>query len=123
MTAKRFGHIRQVILLCALAFCVVAMHHVSPASGMPDTPASAVSVSAMQAPAHSDGHGDGMHDVLHLCLAVLGALLVALVALLVLPIFGTLLFRAPGPRGSPRPGRPPDRTGHTILTSLCVLRT
>jgi hypothetical protein len=121
VTAKRFGHIRQVILLCALAFCVVAMHHVSPASGMPDT--AAVSVSAMQAPAHSDGHGDGMHDVLHLCLAVLGALLVALVAFRVLPAFGTPLFRAPGPRGSPRPGRPPDRTGRTILTSLCVLRT
>jgi hypothetical protein len=68
----------------------------------------------------------GRHDVLHLCLAVLGAagaFLLALAAFLGASWFTTTFPWTPGRRGSPGRGRPPDRGGHSILTSLCVLRT
>lgn len=139
MTANRLGKAQQVILLCALAVCVVAMHHFSVAAGMPG----AAGVTATHAMAevgpevvapppvidsgeHDPGMPSGMHDMLHLCLAVLcaaGALLLALAAFLGLSWLTTTFPRSPQLRGSPRRGRPPDRRGRSILTSLCVLRT
>lgn len=130
MTAKRFGKVQQVVLLFALALGVVAMHHVSPASGMPG--AAGVTVQAMSdtivigAGDHGPGMPGGMPDVRHLCLAVLlaaGVLLLALVAASGFFRFATTVLRAPGLRGPPRRGRPPDGGGRGILTSLCVLRT
>ena len=137
MTTHRLGKLQQVILLCALAVCVVAMHHFSVASGIPG--AAEVTAShamsdvgpEMAAPVVSSGEHDpgmpgGMHDMLHLCLAVLcaaAALLLALTAFLGLSWFTTTFAPSPRLRGSPRRGRPPDRGGRSILTSLCVLRT
>jgi len=123
VTTNRFGGARRVVLLCVLAFCVVAMHHVTSASGMPDTAETSVHAASGD---HDPGMPGGPHDALHLCLAVLaaaGALLVAVVAFLVVAHGGTSLCRLARPRGSPRRGRPPDRAGRSILTSLCVSRT
>ena len=136
MTANRLGKVQQVILLCALAVCVVAMHHVSLSHCMGD-PTSSTAASgfrpemAVSAPVGGSGEQhpglpDGLHDMLHLCLAVLcaaGLLLLALVACLGISWLNTAFPRSFGPRGSPRRGRPPDRGGRGILTSLCVLRT
>ncbi|SEC41702.1 hypothetical protein SAMN04489727_3675 [Amycolatopsis tolypomycina] len=123
----RLGRAQQVILLCLLALCVTAMHHISASSNEPDTMA-AVATSmptADTADEHPEPAHNGPHDLLHLCLAILTALgSLLLLAWLLLP-------RQPGtpnpaqptsPRGSPAPDRPPDRPGRTILTSLCVLR-
>jgi hypothetical protein len=135
VTVNRVGTLQQVILLCALAVGVVAMHHFSVASGMPGaagvTATHARSEVAAPPPVTGSGEHDpdmpsGMHDMLHLCLAVLGAvgaLLLALVAFLGVSWFTTAFPRSPRLRGSPRRGRPPDRRGRSILTSLCVLRT
>ena len=135
MTANRPGRVQQVLLLCALALGVVAMHHV----GM----ANAADVTAMHATAapgppmvtsppaagtgeHDPGMPGGLHDILHLCLAVLcaaGALLLTVVVFLGISWFTTTFSRLADARGSPSRGRPPDRGGRRILTSLCVLRT
>lgn len=135
MTAERLGKVRQVLLLCALAVGVAAMHHVSPASGMPGAAETAVHVVAGPGPAdmapgatgeHHPGMPGGAHDVLHLCLAVLcaaGALLMALAAFLGISWLATTLPGPAGLRGPPRRGRPPGRPGRSILTSLCVSRT
>jgi hypothetical protein len=138
VTANRLAKVQQIVLLCALAVCVVVMHHFSVASGMPDAagttamhatsdtgPEMLGSPAAPGAGEHDPGTPDGMHDMVHLCLAVLcaaGALLVALAVFL--GSWLTAAFpRLPPLRGSPRGGRPPDRGGRSILTSLCVLRT
>ncbi|MFG1645630.1 hypothetical protein ACGFMK_35570 [Amycolatopsis sp. NPDC049252] len=136
MTTNRLGKVQQVVLLCALAVCVVAMHHFSVASGMSGaaevTASHAMSdVGPEVAPVAGSGEHDpgmpgGMHDMLHLCLAVLyaaAALLLALAAFLALSWLTTTFARSPRLRGSPRRGRPPDGRGRSILTSLCVLRT
>jgi hypothetical protein len=139
VTATRLGKVQQVILLCALAVCVMAMHHISVSHGMSDA---AATTSAHVAPGfepqmtgsapdggsgeHQPGMPNGLHDMLHLCLAVLcaaGALLLALVAFLGISWLNTTFPRFADLRGSPRRGRPPDRGGRRILTSLCVLRT
>ncbi|WP_086838391.1 DUF6153 family protein [Amycolatopsis kentuckyensis] len=136
MTAHRLGKVQQVLLLCALALGVVAMHHVGMANA-----AGATAMHAMADPGpqvagapmetgsgeHDPGLPGGLHDVLHLCLAVLcaaGALLLAVVVFLGASRC-TVNHRRNGSRGSPGPGRgrPPDRGGRAILTSLCVLRT
>ncbi|MGW5722043.1 DUF6153 family protein [Amycolatopsis sp. NPDC003865] len=126
MTANRFGNARRIVLLCALAFCVVAMHHVPSAHGMPATTETSMHAAELPVAASGD-HGPGMpaglHDVLHLCLAVLAAAGALLAALLVWSQLRTPLFRPARPRGSPAPGRPPDRAGRTVLASLCVSRT
>ncbi|QKV78182.1 hypothetical protein [Amycolatopsis sp. Hca4] len=119
--AERVGRVQQVVLLCLLALCVTAMHHV-PSAG---EPMATVSVSAMDVagPAPGGHHGPaGGHDVLHLCLAVLTALLLVCVLLLVGRPGRANPARRTWPRGSPAPERPPDRPGRTVLTSLCVLR-
>ncbi|WP_410567456.1 hypothetical protein [Amycolatopsis sp. cmx-4-61] len=139
MTATRLGKVQQVILLCALAVCVIAMHHVSASHGMGDAaatpsahvvpgfePEMAGSAPDGQTGDHHPGLPNGLHDMLHLCLAVLcaaGALLLALVAFLGISWLNTTFPRFIGLRGPPRRGRPPDRGGRRILTSLCVLRT
>jgi hypothetical protein len=137
VTANRLGKLQQVILLCALAVGVIAMHHVSPSHGMSDAMSSSTArVSPGFEPEMVDcapGSGEpdpctptGLHDMLHLCLAVLcaaGLLLLVLVAYLGTSWLNTTFPRSFGIRGSPRRGRPPDRGGRDILTSLCVLRT
>ncbi|MEU0795269.1 DUF6153 family protein [Amycolatopsis sp. NPDC005961] len=135
MTATRLGKVQQVILLYAVAMGVIAMHHVSLSHRMGDVASTAVAHVAPDmtgsAPdgasgEHHPGMPNGLHDLLHLCLAVLfaaGALLLALVAFLGISWLTTTFPRFAGLRGSPRRGRPPDRGGREILTSLCVLRT
>ncbi|OXM67419.1 DUF6153 family protein [Amycolatopsis vastitatis] len=134
MTAKRLGRVQQVLLLCALAVGVVAMHHIGMANAG-STAMHAMSAAAPQVvtapPAagsgeHDPGMPDGLHDILHLCLAVLcaaGALLLAVAVFLAVSWSTTTFSRAVRSRGSPSRGRPPDEGGRDILTSLCVLRT
>ncbi|WP_410609496.1 DUF6153 family protein [Amycolatopsis sp. lyj-109] len=135
MTANRLGKVQQVLLLCALAVGVVAMHHVGMANAAGGTAMHAMSVAgppgvgsppAAGAGDHEPGMPDGLHDILHLCLAVLcaaGALLLTVVLFLGISWLTTTFSRTADSRGSPSRGRPPDRGGRGILTSLCVLRT
>ncbi len=135
MTATRPGKLQQVILLCALAVGVVAMHHVGMASAAGATAMHAMAAPGPQVPAtatepgsgdHDPGLPDGLHDILHLCLAVLcaaAALLLAAVVFLGSSWLTTTFPRTSGSRGSPRRGRPPRRGGRSVLTSLCVSRT
>ncbi|MBE8516137.1 hypothetical protein ILP97_01135 [Amycolatopsis sp. H6(2020)] len=133
MVTARLGKVQQVMLLCALALCVVAMHHVS----MTKNPENASVMHAMptaqlelpmaadaDSGEHHPGMPDGAHNLLHLCMAVVGAAVALLLALLALSRSRPAELLAPAsPRGSPALGRPPDRRGRLILTSLCVLRT
>jgi hypothetical protein len=126
--AKRVGRVQQVILLCLLALGVTAMHHVPP-FGDAANPMAAVSAGmpAMDVDLGSGEHHrpDGPHDLLHLCLAVLtaiGALLLLACGLLGRRPEPGIPVRGKCPRGSPAPERPPDRSGRTVLNSLCVLR-
>jgi hypothetical protein len=133
VSATRLGKVQQVILLCALAVGLLAMHHVSLAHGMSVAATTAGAHVApgfgpeMGDPAQGGEHHPGMPDgLLHLCLAVLGAtaaLLLALVAFLGISWLTTTFPRFADVRGSPCRGRPPDGGGRDILTSLCVLRT
>lgn len=129
--AKRIGRVQQVILLCLLALCVTAMHHVSASGDEPHSMAT-TSVSAsmptvnvgMGSGEHHPPAPGGAHDMLHLCLAILtavGGLLLAWVLFVRRPDTGIPALRK-CPRGSPAPERPPDRPGRTVLNSLCVLR-
>ena len=133
MVTARLGKVRQVMLLCALALCVVAMHHVSMTKNPANTAAmDAMPTAQLELPTatgggtgeHQPGMPDGAHDLLHLCMAVVGAAVALFLALLALSRSRPAELPAPAsPRGSPAPGRPPDRRGRLILTSLCVLRT
>lgn len=129
--AERMGRVQQVILLCLLALCVTAMHHVSASGDEPHAMATtsvsagmpAVDVAMGSGEQHAPGP-DGAHDLLHLCLAILiafGGLLLAWVLLARRPETG-IPARRKCPRGSPAPERPPDRPGRTVLNALCVLR-
>ncbi|NBH03450.1 hypothetical protein [Amycolatopsis sp. SID8362] len=133
MATARLGKVQQVMLLCALALCVVAMHHVSMAKtpesasvmhAMPNVQLESPMVAGWDSGEHHPGMPDGAHDLLHLCMAVVGAAVALFLALLALSRSRPAKVLAPvSPRGSPVPGRPPDRRGRLILTSLCVLRT
>jgi hypothetical protein len=135
VTTKRLGKLQQVFLLCALAVGVVAMHHVGMASAAEATtmhamaepgPQVEISLPAAGSGEHDPGMPDGLHDILHLCLAVLcaaGALLLTVVVFLGISWFTARFSLAAKLRGPPVRGRPPDRGGRSILTSLCVLRT
>ncbi|MEU5260094.1 hypothetical protein [Amycolatopsis sp. NPDC021455] len=133
MATNRLGKAQQVMLLCALALCVAAMHHVSMArspegvSGMQTMAATqVVAAAAVDAGSgeHHPGMPDGTHNLLHLCLAVVSAAVALFLALVALGRVLPVAVAAPAsPRGSPHPERPPDRRGRRILTSLCVLRT
>lgn len=132
MAANRLSGPRQVILLCALALCVVAMHHVSTAKDahggvMAQAVATEQVVTAGMDTVsgdHDPGMPDGAHDLLHLCLAVMCAIVAFLLTFLTRSRLSAAHMSAvASPRGSPAPDRPPDRRGRVILTSLCVLRT
>lgn len=125
---ERVGRVQQVVLLCLLALCVTAMHHVPASEPGAMTACAPTGAAAANAAMDSGGHQapcpGGEHDLRHLCLAVLtaiGGLLLACVLLLWRPGTG-VPARWVAPRGSPAPDRPPDRPGRTVLTSLCVLR-
>ncbi|UOX90575.1 hypothetical protein MUY14_08110 [Amycolatopsis sp. FBCC-B4732] len=126
--AERIGRVQQVILLCLLALCVTAMHHVSASDDEPHTVATTSVSTSMSAGTGSGEHHapgpDGAHDTLHLCLAVLtaiGALLLARLLFVRRPEAGNPVPRS-YPRGSSIPERPPDRPGRSVLNVLCVLR-
>ncbi|WP_233226341.1 coiled-coil domain-containing protein [Amycolatopsis sp. CA-126428] len=130
MTTRLAG-VKQVILLFALAWCVVAMHHVGMSDGASVSPMNSMSAAQLDtgpAAAPGDEHPDmpsDAHGLLHLCLAVLSAAGAALLALLALWSFSRSAALSAATTGSPRsarPERPPDRLGRTVLTSLCVLR-
>jgi hypothetical protein len=133
VAANRLDSAQQVLLLCALALGVMAMHHVSAATSpsgsamthaAPDAPIAMVAAMSDDSGEHHPGMPDGAHDLLHLCLAVLCAVVTFLLTLFLLSRFIMTTVGAPSsPRGSPIPERPPDRRGRRILTSLCVLRT
>jgi hypothetical protein len=135
MTTPRLHSAKQVVLLFALALCVVAMHHVGMSDNMLGSTAaptmhtmSATQVESGPAALSGDelpGMPSGAHGLMHLCLAVLsavGAVLLALLALGSLSWPAALSATSSGPPGSSGPPRPPDRRGRTVLTSLCVLR-
>lgn len=125
MAANWRGRAQQVLLLCALALCVVAMHHVSMAKHSPgDAMVHAMPTAQVDTGAgeHHPDMPDGAHNLLHLCLAVVCAFVALLLTFLAFSQRFTV-DAAASPRGSPVPGRPPDRRGRVILTSLCVLRT
>ena len=107
MTKRRFT---QWVLLCALVFAVVGMHHVAAA----ETPHTGHTMSQQQQDPHE-------HDLLHLCLAVLAAVAVAVTAWFLvrtaLPQLVAHLSETP----LSTPQRPPPG-GRTLLTTLCVLR-
>lgn len=106
MTGRRFT---QWVLLCALVFAVVGMHHVAAA----ETPHDAHSVSHQQPP-HE-------HDALHLCVAVLVAAAALLFAWFLLhPALPRLTVVATAAPLSPLQRPPPG--GRPLLTALCVLR-
>ncbi|SEP53550.1 DUF6153 family protein [Amycolatopsis saalfeldensis] len=131
MAATTSGNIQRILLLGALALCLVAMHHVSLPGGTSQAmaPAAAHVTMADQGTAPTAGSGDehpgmpdGAHTMLHLCLAVLFAVGALFLALLARRRYSAARSAVPAaPRGSP--SRPPDRRGRLILTSLCVLRT
>ncbi|MFI5609508.1 hypothetical protein [Amycolatopsis sp. NPDC051903] len=138
------------LLLGALVFGVLVMHHVpaphgggmsgepgmsaSPAGRVvpvPVSPAGVVAsagfavatVSAADSPVVSPAPSDGGHGMLHLCLAVL--LAAAGVALVVAWLGRCRDGVPPGPdhRGIAGFARaPPPRTGREVLTASCVLR-
>ncbi|MBN6040991.1 hypothetical protein [Amycolatopsis sp. 195334CR] len=113
MTGHQRG--RRVLLLCALVFAVLGMHHLT-ATAHAAAPMvhSAPAEHSPEAPAHELGHQ---------CPAILHWLGVGLIAL-------ALLWFRPLP-AVPRPAgrrltwpewRPPDRSGRLLLTALCVHR-
>ncbi|RZQ62545.1 hypothetical protein EWH70_19490 [Amycolatopsis suaedae] len=120
------------MLLCALVLGVIGMHHVAGTGGEHGASAGHAVVTDLPMPGHDPGQNDpgapagSEHDALHLCLAVLGLLGTALLVLALLrgeraPV--VTLPRPPGRFRGPPGGRPPDRRGRIVLTSLCVSRT
>ncbi|GGM72006.1 hypothetical protein GCM10011609_04720 [Lentzea pudingi] len=100
----------QWVLLCALVFSVVGMHHVAAA----ETPHAAHTMSHHEEQPHE-------HDLTHLCLAVLVA---AAVVLLGWFLVRTALPRLAEPADETPPSTPqrPPPGGRQLLTTLCVLR-
>src|SRR6266511_283508 len=128
MAASALSRTQQVILLCALALGVIAMHHVNAPGVVLDTmetitqhvsPAGEPTLEAVTesgADHHACTHCGG-HLMLHVCLAVLCATSLLLLALLAL--FGlrrtSVALTTAGPRGSPRFTHPPGRSGRSTL--------
>lgn len=108
MTRRR---LTQWVLLCALVFAVVGMHHVAAA----ESPHAGHAVSHQQQP---DPHD---HDLLHLCLAVLAAAAVTVTAWFLVRTALPRLAAHPSATPPSTPPRPPPG-GRSLLTTLCVLR-
>ncbi|MFJ5985629.1 hypothetical protein [Lentzea sp. NPDC092896] len=107
MTRRRFT---QWVLLCALVFSVVGMHHVAAA----ETPHAAHTMSQQQEQPHE-------HDLTHLCLAVLVAAAVVLLGWFLVRTALPRLAEPVGETPASTPQRPPPG-GRQLLTTLCVLR-
>ncbi|MFD4637587.1 hypothetical protein ACFWN2_09760 [Lentzea sp. NPDC058436] len=107
MTKRR---LTQWVLLCALVFAVVGMHHVAAA----DTPHAEHTVSHHQEQPHE-------HDLLHLCLAVLVAAAVVLLGWFLVPTALPRLVATGTESPLSTPQRPPPG-GRQLLMTLCVLR-
>lgn len=117
------------VVVSALLFGLVAMHHLSIATGEAPVAAPAPmhvsDAEPLPAPGGSDHGGSGHDDgLLHLCLAILTAVAVLLVA--------TVMWSRPPARSThPRSGaswmrtapRAPPSTAPARLALLCVLRT
>jgi hypothetical protein len=133
MPSRALGRTQRVVLLCALALGVLAMHHVNAVGAVHETvatfavdsPATAMTAGSLDAtPQHPACPLCGGHDVLHVCLAVLCATTMILLALLAFLIFSSAstTAAATGPRGSPGTRHPPHGGGRAVLACLCVLR-
>lgn len=107
MTRRR---LTQWVLLCALVFAVVGMHHVAAA----ESPHAGHAVSHEQQDPHD-------HDLVHLCLAVLAAVAVAITARFLVRTALPQLAAHPSATPLSTPQRPPPG-GRSLLTTLCVLR-
>ncbi|HEX6354873.1 hypothetical protein [Actinophytocola sp.] len=116
MRADRGVRLRQWLLLAALAFALVGMHHVPSA---PCGPHVEVTSHTLEQEQHCHTP-EGGHDLLHLCLMVLGAVAGVLLVWLLLAITGSP--RTPTRRVRAR-ARPRGLAGRALLTSVCVLRT
>lgn len=141
MVGRAAGVITRWLLLCALVFAVVVMHHLASASHGDAKHGATVALAEHavtghavtgSAAAHCCSTGSdhqptppsGDHDLTHLCLAVLFGLLVLVTALVV--------WRSRRSPGGPAPpqstawslGPPPPllRGGRATLHSVCVLR-
>ena len=109
MTRRR---LTQWVLLCALVFSVVGMHHVAAA----ETPHADHTMSQQQEPEQPHEH-----DLLHLCLAVLVAAAVVLLGWFLVRTALPRLAAPPAETPLSTPQRPPPG-GRQLLTTLCVLR-
>ncbi|WP_370971211.1 hypothetical protein [Amycolatopsis sp. cg9] len=111
------------LLLAALAFAVVAMHHV-PAAHEPVAMTAATSMTADRHAGTPAPDHDGGHSPLHDCLAVLTAVALLLLAVLLLRYRSAAVVVVRRVPGVPWTARPPPgtRAGRTLLAAHCVLR-
>lgn len=117
--APKGSRLRKWLLLCALAFALVGMHHVPAAPCHVEASAHAAEQSDTQQQCHTPESG---HDLLHLCLMILGFVAGIALAWLLLSITGAADTLARHARAVGR-WRPPKLAGRSLLTSVCVLRT
>jgi hypothetical protein len=117
--------VRQGLLLCALAFAVLGMHHV--AFGQPGTapePHSGGTHAAVMATGTgpTQPSDDSGHELMHLCLAVLSAAAGLLLTWLL--VLRGIRICSPARARPPlwRTWRSPTPAGRSLLASVCVLR-
>jgi len=121
--------VRQGLLLCALAFAVLGIHHVAfgqhgaahePHSGGAHAAVMATSTGPTQP--SDDSVPDTGHELMHLCLAVLSAA-GGLLFTWLLVMLGTRTC-SPGRVRPPlwHTWRSPTPAGRSLLASVCVLR-
>jgi hypothetical protein len=114
------------VLLCTLALCVVAMHHLgAPDSGHAgmNTAMTSMTATALVHP-RVDHQPSGDHkSMLHLCLAVMSDLVTLLLFLCRLGAGNRAESTHLRAVSSPAPARaPPWRRGRDLLCTACVLR-
>lgn len=125
MRTRVGGTLAGLLLLCALAFGVLAMHHVGTPTA--EHAPSAHAAAAMHhggegQPAPTDGDDQLVH-LMHLCLAVLYVAIGAgLIASLLHRRFTVEMPLRRRPSSTPSPARPPPRAGRAVLHTVCVLR-
>ncbi len=119
---------QRVVLLCVLAFGVLAMHHAAPA-GVTHHAAETVAVEAPMTAATLDAAPldpacphCGDHDALHVCLAVLYETTTVLLDLLTPLGVAHEAATTTGLRDSPQHDHSSGEGGRAVLTCLCVLR-